>query len=182
MHKLLSLGVVLAVATIPTRAQAQHREVTGTVRDVISGQPVPDAEVGLVGQEVAVCADRRGEYRLRVPDSTVALAVGAPGSDPSLIRLGPKDTVADARVERRDRSLEGDALRGRTGPGSQVRLVKGPTGRVSPVSPAMECQGGSLVRTGADGSDAPSPRSRLGERLSPEVPSRPGPPDAGWGG
>src|SRR5690242_7738977 len=58
---------VIAVAMATSVAQGQTRQVTGKVTMRETGQPVPDATVGIVGVPVGARTNERGEYRLNAP-------------------------------------------------------------------------------------------------------------------
>jgi hypothetical protein len=79
----LTVIAALMVAGV-VGASARSREISGTVRDVASGQPIRNADVDVVGllsigDPSQTCTGDRGEFRLRVPDGEAWLAVRAPG-------------------------------------------------------------------------------------------------------
>src|ERR671933_2773685 len=88
VHRACLCVAAACALAVPAGARAQGREVIGKVTEAVTGQPVADAAVGIVGQQAATCTNERGEYRLPVPAGGVSILVGAVGSVPRVISLG----------------------------------------------------------------------------------------------
>mgnify|MGYP003852958885 CR=1 FL=1 len=73
MGRFFSLAAALAVAVLPLRADAQTRDISGKVTQAVVGTPIADVTVSIVGQQVGVRTNERGEFRMRVPSGEVAL-------------------------------------------------------------------------------------------------------------
>ena len=73
---LLTLAAA-AIAATPVTVAAQTREITGKVTQAGVGTPVTEATIGVVGAQVGVRTNERGEYRLRAPAEEVAIIVRA---------------------------------------------------------------------------------------------------------
>jgi hypothetical protein len=96
MRSIQVIGAALLVAAVPGRAIAQTRTVTGTVRELVTGRPVSNAEVRVVGQEAGVCTNALGEYRLQAPVGTASrVAAWYHGVLGGLRSLGATDSTAD---------------------------------------------------------------------------------------
>ena len=63
----------LAVVSIGGAAQAQNREVTGRVTVGVTGRPLADALIGVLGEAQGVRTNDRGEFRITVPPGDVTL-------------------------------------------------------------------------------------------------------------
>jgi TonB-linked SusC/RagA family outer membrane protein len=100
------------VALLPLDARAQTRDVTGKVTVVGTGQPLADATVSIVGQQVGTRTNERGEYRLRVPAGEVSLQARLIGYKRVTVRLAPGATTADFTLERDVLQLEGVTVTG----------------------------------------------------------------------
>ena len=155
MHRTRLLVAAVCAVGVPASAQAQGREVAGKVTEAVTGQPVRDAAVGIVGQQTAACTNQRGEYRLRVSAGDGYLVVGAPGSIPRVISLGPADTAADFRLEKQGQHRPGeivalttsfatDVVGGSRSSGEPLFVVDG----VTLSEPVLHCRGGQLIRIG----------------------------------
>jgi TonB-linked SusC/RagA family outer membrane protein len=112
MGRFLSLVTAAAVAFLPLAAQAQSREVSGKVTMAGSGQPLPDVTVSIVGQQVGVRTNERGEYRFRVPSSEVVVLARQLGYKRQTIRLGPTENTANFVLEKDVLQLEGVTVTG----------------------------------------------------------------------
>ncbi|MCC6244604.1 MAG: SusC/RagA family TonB-linked outer membrane protein [Gemmatimonadaceae bacterium] len=100
------------VASIPLQAEAQTRDVTGKVTQVGTGQPIPDVTISIVGQQIGVRTNERGEYRLRIPSGEVIILARQLGFKRLTKRLGPSETTADFALERDALQLEGVTVTG----------------------------------------------------------------------
>lgn len=113
MGRLLSFVAAAAIVTaLPVVGQAQTRDITGKVTLVGTGQPIADVTISLVGQQVGVRTNERGEYRLRVPSGEVSVLARQLGYKRVTKRLGAGDNTADFVLERDALQLEGVTVTG----------------------------------------------------------------------
>ena len=113
MGRLLSFVAAAAIVTaMPVVGQAQTRDITGKVTLVGTGQPIADVTISLVGQQVGVRTNERGEYRLRVPSGEVTVLARQLGYKRVTKRLGAGDNTADFALERDALQLEGVTVTG----------------------------------------------------------------------
>ena len=95
------IGAALLVLAVPGRATAQARTVSGTVRELVTGRPIPNAEVRVIGQESGVCTNARGEYRVEAPAGSARVVTWYHGVLGGLRSLAPTDSIADFELEQR---------------------------------------------------------------------------------
>ena len=107
--KFVAAGVFLAV--VPLQAEAQTRDITGTVTQA-GGIPIPDATVSVVGQQVGTRTNERGEYRLRIPSGEQVVFARVLGFKRVTVRVGPTETTASFQLERDVLQLEGVTVTG----------------------------------------------------------------------
>ena len=100
------------VATLPLQADAQTREITGKVTQAITGQPILDVTIAIVGQQVGVRTNERGEYRMRIPSGEVQIIARQLGFKRVSARVGPSETTANFILERDVLQLEGVTVTG----------------------------------------------------------------------
>lgn len=100
------------VALLPFQADAQTRDITGKVTMEGTGQPLADVTVSVVGQQLGVRTNERGEYRLRVPSGEVAILARQLGYKRQTKRLGASESVADFVLEKDVLQLEGVTVTG----------------------------------------------------------------------
>ncbi|HEY0928287.1 MAG TPA: SusC/RagA family TonB-linked outer membrane protein [Gemmatimonas sp.] len=100
------------VALLPFRADAQTRDITGKVTMVGTGQPLPDVTVSIVGQQVGVRTNERGEYRIRVPAGEASLMARTLGYKRATVRVAPTVTTADFELDKDVLQLEGVTVTG----------------------------------------------------------------------
>ena len=113
MGRLFSyVAAAAVVASIPLQAEAQTRDVTGKVTQVGTGQPIPDVTISIVGQQIGVRTNERGEYRLRIPNGEVIILARQLGFKRLTKRLGASETTADFALERDALQLEGVTVTG----------------------------------------------------------------------
>lgn len=113
MGRFLRVATVLAaVALLPFRADAQTRDITGKVTMVGTGQPIADVTVSVVGTQLGVRTNERGEYRLRVPAGEVSILARQLGYKRATVRLGPNESVANFELEKDVLQLEGVTVTG----------------------------------------------------------------------
>ncbi|MFN9088651.1 MAG: SusC/RagA family TonB-linked outer membrane protein, partial [Gemmatimonadaceae bacterium] len=103
---------VAVVALLPFRADAQTRDVTGKVTMAGTGQPLAEVTVSVVGQQLGVRTNERGEYRLRVPAGEVSVLARQLGYKRQTIRLGPNENTANFVLEKDVLQLEGVTVTG----------------------------------------------------------------------
>jgi hypothetical protein len=151
MHRIHLVSAALCVVAVPLSASAQSREVIGTVREAATGQPVPDAGVGLVGQEISACTNTRGEYRLRVPAGEVPLLARTPSFDFARIDLGARDTTANFGLERLGQPRVSEVVGLRSTSSEPLFIVDG-----VPLTAPDTTAAPSLVRDGSARGQPPS--------------------------
>jgi hypothetical protein len=95
------VGTALLLGLAPARVIAQARDVSGTIRTTVTGQPIPNAEVRVIGAESGMCTNALGQYRLRAPAGPARLAAWYHGVLGGLKNLGVADTTADFDFEQR---------------------------------------------------------------------------------
>jgi len=100
------------VAVLPLQADAQTRDISGKVTAAGTNQPLVDVTVSIVGQQVGVRTNERGEYRLRVPSSEVIVLARQLGYKRQTKRLGPGENTADFVMEKDILQLEGVTVTG----------------------------------------------------------------------
>ena len=73
----LSFGLVLAIGIAPFSLSAQQGTLTGTVIDLLTGLPVPLAQIQILGggEPQTVLANNQGQYRVGLPAGTYDLVV-----------------------------------------------------------------------------------------------------------
>lgn len=106
------LAAVALVAAVPFSAHAQTRDVTGKVTMTGTGTPLPDITVGIVGQQVGVRTNERGEYRIRVAQGEVSLLARGLGYKRQTIRLAANENTANFTLEKDVLQLEGVTVTG----------------------------------------------------------------------
>ena len=112
MRRILLFAAATLVAAAPATVQAQTREITGKVTSVVGGAPIADATVGILGAQLGVRTNERGEYRLRVPAGDVAVLTRAIGFKRVTIRLTASQSTADFALEKDVLQLEGVTVTG----------------------------------------------------------------------
>ena len=112
MGRFFSLAAALAVAVLPLRADAQTRDISGKVTQAVVGTPIADVTVSIVGQQVGVRTNERGEFRMRVPSGEVVVLARQLGFKRQTIRLGPTESTANFVLEKDVLQLEGVTVTG----------------------------------------------------------------------
>jgi TonB-linked SusC/RagA family outer membrane protein len=107
---LASLAFFLALA--PASVQAQTREISGKVTQVGTGAPVTEATIGIVGGQLGVRTNERGEYRLRVPAGEQTILARAIGFKRQTVRVPETQSTADFVLEKDVLQLEGVTVTG----------------------------------------------------------------------
>jgi TonB-linked SusC/RagA family outer membrane protein len=112
LRRILLFAAATLIAAAPATVRAQVREVTGKVTQVGTGAPVVDATVGILGQQLGVRSNERGEYRLRVPAGDVTIMARAIGFKRVTVRLTASQSTADFALDRDILELEGVTVTG----------------------------------------------------------------------
>ena len=106
------VGLLLGAALLLTpalSAQVQTREVSGTVREAGTGQPLQGATVatvGVAGGLGVVRTNEQGQYRLRVPLGEVSLIARSIGFKRVTVKVGSAQAVQDFTLEKDVLQLE----------------------------------------------------------------------------
>jgi TonB-linked SusC/RagA family outer membrane protein len=106
---MLSLAFVMSV---PALLAAQTREITGKVTQAGSGNPITEATVGLLGAQVGVRTNERGEYRLKIPSAGATVLVRAIGFKRATATVSASATTADFALDKDVLQLEGVTVTG----------------------------------------------------------------------
>jgi len=112
LRRILLFAAATLIAAAPATVRAQAREVTGKVTQVGTGTPIADVTVGILGQQLGVRTNERGEYRFRVPAGDVAIMARAIGFKRVTIRLTASQSTADFELEKDILELEGVTVTG----------------------------------------------------------------------
>jgi TonB-linked SusC/RagA family outer membrane protein len=108
----LSVVSLLLLTSLPTVLRAQTRELTGTVKQSGTSAPIAEATVGLLGSQVGVRTNERGEYRLKVPAGGATLLVRAIGFKRATAAVTASQSTADFVLEKDVLQLEGVTVTG----------------------------------------------------------------------
>lgn len=112
MRRFVLLAAAALVAALPANLQAQAREITGTVTVSGAGTPLPDATVSVLGQQVGVRTNEKGEYRLRVPAGQVTVLTRAIGFKRMSVVVAAGASTANFSLEKDVLQLEGVVVTG----------------------------------------------------------------------
>ena len=107
---LASLALFLALA--PASLAAQTREITGKVTQAGSATPITEATISILGAQLGVRTNERGEYRIRVPSNDVQILVRAIGFKRQSLRIPAAQSTADFALEKDVLQLEGVTVTG----------------------------------------------------------------------
>jgi len=107
---LVSLAALVALA--PSALLAQTREITGKVTQAGTGTPITEATIGVLGAQLGVRTNERGEYRLKVPASDIQILVRAIGYKRQTVRVPAAQATADFSLEKDVLQLEGVTVTG----------------------------------------------------------------------
>lgn len=86
----------LRLARIPTatlESESVQHTVSGTVTDAENGEPLPGANVRVVGTEVGVATGVQGQYELTAPSPTDTLQFTFVGYEPQTIPIQERSTI-----------------------------------------------------------------------------------------
>jgi TonB-linked SusC/RagA family outer membrane protein len=100
------------LAFVPITLQAQTREISGKVTLAGVGTPVTEATVGILGAQLGVRTNERGEYRLKVPQGDVQILVRAIGYKRQTRVVTAGQATADFELEKDVLQLEGVTVTG----------------------------------------------------------------------
>jgi TonB-linked SusC/RagA family outer membrane protein len=96
-----------AAAGVPAVVSAQQtRDITGTVLDAGTKQPIQDATVSAVGTTAITRTNERGVYRLRVPAGDATLIARILGYTRATVRVPAGQAVADFSLQKDVLNLE----------------------------------------------------------------------------
>ncbi|HVT41320.1 MAG TPA: SusC/RagA family TonB-linked outer membrane protein [Gemmatimonadaceae bacterium] len=112
MRRILLFAAAAFVAATPTSVRGQVREISGTVTQKETGQPLQDATVGILGQLLGVRTNERGEYRLRIPNGDVTVLARAIGFKRVSVRVTSTQATANFSMEKDALQLEGVVVTG----------------------------------------------------------------------
>jgi TonB-linked SusC/RagA family outer membrane protein len=102
--KRLALFYVLLVSIGCQLAMGQTVEITGTVRSLEDGQPLPGASILVKGTNTGTTTDMQGKYILSVPANAKILVVNFVGQKSQDVEIGGR-TVIDITMEPEAKSL-----------------------------------------------------------------------------
>jgi TonB-dependent SusC/RagA subfamily outer membrane receptor len=106
---LASLAAALAFVPIPLLAQ---REISGKVTQAGTGTPVTEATIGILGAQLGVRSNERGEYRLKVPSGDIQILVRAIGYKRQTKLVPAAQSTADFQLDKDVLQLEGVTVTG----------------------------------------------------------------------
>jgi TonB-dependent starch-binding outer membrane protein SusC len=107
----VSLSLFLGLAPLAPLA-AQAREITGKVTQAGSATPITEATIGILGAQLGVRTNEKGEYRIRVPAGDIQLLVRAIGFKRQTVRVASSQATADFSLEKDVLQLEGVTVTG----------------------------------------------------------------------
>ncbi len=97
---------------VPALLSAQTREITGKVTESGTGVPVTEATVGILGAQLGVRTNERGEYRLKIPNGGATVLTRAIGFKRQTIIVASTQATADFTLEKDVLQLEGVTVTG----------------------------------------------------------------------
>src|SRR5438105_10432841 len=112
MRKLFLAVAAMFVVAAPASLAAQRREVTGKVTQAESGLPIAEASVSVLGAQIGVRTNERGEYRLTVPAGDVTILARAIGFQRGSAHLTATQATADFKLTKDVLQLEGITVTG----------------------------------------------------------------------
>ena len=74
----LSLAAAIFIAAAPASLAAQRREITGKVTQGETGLPIAEASISVLGAQIGVRTNDKGEYKLTVPADAPTVDHDAP--------------------------------------------------------------------------------------------------------
>src|SRR3569623_2323049 len=91
---------------------AQTREITGRILQTGTDAPITEATIGIVGAQVGVRTNERGEYHLRAPNGDVEILVRAIGFKRFTAKVASGQNTLTAELEKDVLQLEGVTVTG----------------------------------------------------------------------
>jgi TonB-linked SusC/RagA family outer membrane protein len=107
----VSLSLLLGLAPLGAAA-AQAREITGKVTQTGTATPITEATIGILGAQLGVRTNEKGEYRIRVPAGDIQLLVRAIGFKRQTVLVKSSQATADFALEKDVLQLEGVTVTG----------------------------------------------------------------------
>src|SRR4029078_6539066 len=92
--------------------RGQTREITGKVVQAGTGTPITEATIGIVGAQLGVRTNERGEYRLKVPSGDAQILVRAIGFKRQQKVVASSQPTVDFELEKGVRQVEGVTVPG----------------------------------------------------------------------
>lgn len=112
MRRRTITSIAIFLAAVPALLAAQTREITGRVTASGTGQPITEATVGLLGAQIGVRTNERGEYRLKIPTGGTTLLVRAIGFKRASAAVSASQQTADFALDKDVLQLEGVTVTG----------------------------------------------------------------------
>ncbi|MDB4873698.1 MAG: putative outer membrane protein [Gemmatimonadetes bacterium] len=112
MRRRIVVSLALVLASVPALLAAQTREITGKVTQAGTGTPVTEATVGIVGAQLGVRTNERGEYRLKIPNGGATLLARAIGFKRVTVQVTASQSTADFALDKDVLQLEGVTVTG----------------------------------------------------------------------
>ena len=100
------------LAAVPALLAAQTREITGRVTAAGSGLPITEATVGLLGAQIGVRSNEKGEYRLKIPAGGATVLVRAIGFKRATALVSASQASANFALDKDVLQLEGVTVTG----------------------------------------------------------------------
>ena len=110
MRRRIAVSLSLLLAAAPLAAQT--REITGKVTQAGTATPITEATIGILGAQLGVRTNERGEYRIRVPAGDIQLLVRAIGFQRQTTLVRSSQSTADFSLEKDVLQLEGVTVTG----------------------------------------------------------------------
>jgi TonB-linked SusC/RagA family outer membrane protein len=107
----VSFSLFLGLAPLAAAA-AQAREITGKVTQAGAATPITEATIGILGAQLGVRTNEKGEYRIRVPAGDIQLLVRAIGFKRQTVLVKSSQATADFVLEKDVLQLEGVTVTG----------------------------------------------------------------------
>jgi len=107
----VSFSLFLGLAPLAAAA-AQAREITGKVTQAGTATPITEATIGILGAQLGVRTNEKGEYRVRVPAGDIQLLVRAIGFKRQTVLVKSSQSTADFSLEKDVLQLEGVTVTG----------------------------------------------------------------------
>lgn len=106
------MSVALFLSAGPALLAAQAREITGKVTQAAVGSPLTEATVSILGSQVGVRTNERGEYHLRAPAGDITVLARAIGFKRGTVKLAAGQSTADFVLDKDVLELEGVTVTG----------------------------------------------------------------------